>query len=257
MELKFNIHLIFKLQIILIVSLIFTRCDKNCEMCNQNGIKLGCIPDSMVLIESMFGGFQKAFFYTNNSLGRISSLEYIYDDCLLRKIKNDNGIYETYEYDNFEKIVKSKVYNRDSGKDILADIYTYTYNNENKIIKAFNLIDSSSYVYTYQLNSNNIDTLLFMDKKGKSVYRQIFKYDDKFNFYKNIHYVPINLAQLIYEISDNNIIFSSYEDFRFNFYSAIEYSIKYNSNQFPIEILKKSLTNGISGKMMIKYKDCD
>lgn len=233
-------------------------CKKEKPEPNHNLIAPGCIPKTIVLDEPILGGYSDTYKYENGKLTGYGSLNFEYENGLVKRIRLGQYRYEEYFYNNQFKVIQTMQYRR---PDLVTafkvvDDKTYAYN-DSLIIKVTDNDENLIHEISYYPNTNNIDSIKTFNSSLELVEVNVFKYDQANNVIKNLLMPTFNFFHLIEKFSNNNVTqHKIIELTNPNKTTIFNYKHIYNSYNYPIEVNGSQANSGYTTKTRISYINC-
>lgn len=233
-------------------------CKKDETEISQNLIAEGCIPEIVNLDEPLLGGYNDVYKYENGKLIGFGSYNYEYQNGVVKKIRLGQDRYEEYIYDDDNKVIQSIQYRRDDPAEGFKVVSNMKYEyNDSLIVKVFDNDEELIHEISYYSNTNNIDSIKTFNSNLELVEVDIFEYDQSNNVFKNLLMPKFNFFWWIEKNSNNNVTQRKILKLSTPINTIIyNYTLKYNSYNFPIEINGSRVNSSFTTKTIISYIGC-
>lgn len=247
-------------RLILFSLLLFFGCTKEEE---GMAIKPGCKPSSIEISDSTLGTtvekYTESFTYVMGNISQQDGYTFEYQDGLVSKISHGTSKYESFVYDDENRVVSSIQYKKENEEEDfqLTNYFDYEYEG-NFVKKSINKLYSKEVIFYRNSQTSNIDSLISFDSNGEISKIEYFEYDDKPNIYTNFCSPQFNFDQKIINTTRNNIL--NYKKYKPNTSSSEEIGytvdIIYNESDFPSTITIE-FSSGMTRVRNITYVDCN
>lgn len=225
----------------------------------DNLIADGCIPQTIIINEPIFGESQNDFIYENDRLVTgFNNYNYEYKNGMVNRIRLGDNRYEDYLYNDDCKVIQSIQYRRDDPDEDFNVINDkqYEYNGE-LIFKVIDNTKNLTHEISYYPNTNNIDSIKTLNDNLELIELNLFQYDQSNNVYKNLLMPKFNFYWWIEKNSNNNITQRKIIKFTNPIVTLIyNYEFAYNNYNYPIEINMLETSSNYYSNTTITYLGC-